>query len=100
MTYNNIEQCCNFAFPNAFTPNNDGINDQFRIVTYGNMKYYSFSIYNRYGQRVFWSGDAKRGWDGTFGGEPCDPGVYFYYLDAECLTGPTQQQKGDITLVR
>lgn len=100
VTYNNIEQCCNFAFPNAFTPNNDGINDQFRMVTYGNMKYYSFSIYNRYGQRVFWSGDAKRGWDGTFGGEPCESGVYFYYLDAECLTGPQQQQKGDITLVR
>ena len=98
--YSDIQQCCNFSFPNAFTPNGDGHNDGFRIVTYGNMRHYSLTIYNRWGQQVFWTGDPKSAWDGKFGGEPCEMGVYYYHLDAECLTGPKEIRNGDITLIR
>ena len=100
ITYSDIQQCCNFAYPNAFTPNNDGYNDGFRIVTYGNMLHYNLTIFNRWGQKIFWTSDPKKAWDGTFGGEPCEMGSYFYFLDAQCLTGPKEFHKGDITLVR
>ena len=100
VTYSDIQQCCHFAYPNAFTPNNDGHNDGFKVVTYGNMRHYSLTIFNRWGQRVFFTADPLKPWDGTFGGEPCEVGTYYYYMDAECLTGPKEQHKGDVVLIR
>ena len=100
VSYNDIQRCCLFSYPNAFTPNNDGHNDGFRIITYGNMRSYSLTIFNRWGQRVFYTADPHKAWDGTFGGEPCEIGTYYYYLNAQCLTGPKETHKGDIILVR
>jgi gliding motility-associated-like protein len=100
VTYADIQMCCNFSYPNAFTPNDDGYNDRFRIVTWGNMRSYSLSIFNRWGQKVFWTSDPHRGWDGTFEGQPCEMGTYFYLLNAECLTGPREMKRGDVTLIR
>lgn len=98
--YANIEPCCLFSYPNAFTPNGDGHNDRFRIVTYGNMESYELSIFNRWGQRVFISANPSLGWDGTYHDQPCEIGSYFYLLRAKCLTGHYEEQKGDITLIR
>ncbi|MBC7555083.1 MAG: gliding motility-associated C-terminal domain-containing protein [Taibaiella sp.] len=100
VTYSDIQQCCNFSYPNAFTPNNDGSNDGFRIVTYGNMLHYSLTIFNRWGQKVFYTADPHKAWDGNFAGQPCELGAYYYFLDAQCLTGPKEFHKGDITLIR
>ncbi len=100
ISYPDIQPCCNFSFPNAFTPNNDGNNDAFRIITYGNMQFYDLAIYNRWGQMVFRTGNPYHAWDGTFGGEPCEMGVYYYYFKAQCLTGTREVRKGDITLIR
>lgn len=98
--YDQVEPCCNFSYPNAFTPNNDGKNDVFRVVTYGNDEHFSLSIYNRWGQRVYYSGNAKEGWDGRINGREADAGTYFYVLRAKCLTGHEEQRKGELTLVR
>ncbi|WP_161499341.1 gliding motility-associated C-terminal domain-containing protein [Flavipsychrobacter stenotrophus] len=100
VTFSDIQDCCRFSYPNAFTPNNDGNNDGFRIVTWGNMRDYSLTIFNRWGQPVFFTADPKKAWDGTFHGEPCDIGTYYYYLKAECLTGPKEWHKGDVILIR
>jgi gliding motility-associated-like protein len=100
VTFADIQDCCRFSYPNAFTPNNDGNNDGFRIVTWGNMRKYALTIFNRWGQPVFFTADPKHAWDGTFHGEPCDIGTYYYYLDAECLTGPKEWHKGDVVLIR
>ncbi len=100
VTYDDIQLCCNFGYPNAFTPNNDGKNDGYRIYTYGNMLHYNLNIFNRWGQLVFQTGNPKQAWDGTFGGEPCEVGTYFYYLSAQCLTGPKEYHQGDIELIR
>ena len=100
ITYSNIQQCCRFSYPNAFTPNNDGNNDGFRVVTWGNMKNYALTIYNRWGQKVFFTADPHKAWDGTYGGEPCEVGTYYYYVDAACMTGPTEWHKGDVILIR
>lgn len=69
--------------PNAFTPNNDGINDVFHIMPIENYKVNKFSIYNRWGKLMFETNDARNGWDGTFGGEPAPSGVYVYYIEMQ-----------------
>ncbi|WP_162902849.1 gliding motility-associated C-terminal domain-containing protein [Taibaiella koreensis] len=89
--------------PTAFSPNGDGLNDIFLPVIKGGcpIQQYSLSIYNRFGQRIFTSNNAQKGWDGMFSGQPAEVGTYMYELH---YTGGTQRQdryrKGDIILVR
>lgn len=99
-TISTIGQCCQVACPNAFSPNHDGRNDRYHVVTYGNMKTFELMIYNRWGQLIYLSDDQHGSWDGTFNGIPCEIGTYFYLLKATCLTGHSTEQKGDITLIR
>lgn len=100
ISYTDIEQCCTFSYPNAFTPNGDGINDGWHPVTYGNMDFYLLSVYNRWGQRVYISSDPGERWDGTFNGKQCDMDTYHYYLRAKCVTGREETTKGSFILVR
>ena len=100
VTFSNIQPCCKLSYPTAFTPNDDGINDGFRVVTYGNMAHYSLTIYNRWGQQVFFTEDPKHAWTGNYGGVACETGVYYYIVKATCVTGHSEMHKGDITLVR
>src|SRR5439155_16985702 len=51
--------------PNAFTPDGDGKNDIFRIPAGTTILLENFSIYNRWGQLVFHTNDATKGWNGT-----------------------------------
>lgn len=52
-------------FPNAFTPNNDGLNDTFRpVVDYERVRLFSMVVYNLGGQKVFETTDLSIGWDG------------------------------------
>jgi gliding motility-associated-like protein len=100
ITFDRIEPCCNFSYPNAFSPNGDGRNDKFRVLMYGNEQSYELSIFDRWGQRVFYTFDPKAGWDGTANGKPCEVGTYFYHLRARCLTGRDEDYKGDVILIR
>jgi gliding motility-associated-like protein len=61
-----------------------------------------FSIYNRYGQRVFSTNNLNQGWDGTFNGQAEEMGVYYYMLRMICgnLKNKEIFLKGDITLLR
>lgn len=96
-----IEQCDNCAFvPNAFSPNNDGLNDGIAPIIRCEISDYKFVIVNRYGEEVFRSTQTGEKWEGHYKGEPADVGTYFYFVQ---LTGPRNKQflvKGDITLVR
>jgi gliding motility-associated-like protein len=100
VTYSNIEPCCQYSYPNAFTPNGDGKNDGFKVITYGNSWSYKLAIYNRWGQLVFLSYDPAQYWDGTQYGKPCDAGTYFYFFNGRCVTGGTDEHQGDVTLIR
>lgn len=91
--------CCTVLFPNAFSPNGDGRNDHFHPLFNGYHRFHQFRIVNRWGQTVFESANSNPEWDGTFGGVPCDLGVYYYYLKYDC-GGSTIEVKGDCTLVR
>ncbi len=85
--------------PNAFTPNNDNNND----VLYVRGKLLTdihFVIYDRWGEKIFETHDINVGWDGTFRGKDCSPGVYVYYLEATCLGELFYFRKGNVTLIR
>jgi gliding motility-associated-like protein len=96
------DNCCNPFLPNAFTPNGDGKNDIFRVVFKGDMDLLEFSVYNRFGQRVYTSSDITHGWDGNFNNTKADMGTYMYYIRFICGNKSTEKQilKGDVTLIR
>ncbi|OJV54648.1 MAG: hypothetical protein BGO31_06675 [Bacteroidetes bacterium 43-16] len=90
-----------FIVPSAFSPNGDGNNDVIRPLGAGYPYLTYFKIYNRWGQLVFQMFNSETGgWDGTFRGKMCDPGVYFWHARALNLEGVEEEFKGDITLIR
>ena len=99
VTYDN---CCTPSLPNAFTPNNDGKNDIFRIIYKGDLELKEFSIYNRYGQRVYSSNILNQGWDGNFNNQEAELGVYYYQIRLICGNMKNHEifLKGDVTLIR
>jgi gliding motility-associated-like protein len=64
--------------PNAFSPNNDGINEVFEPVS--NFELNKLRIYNRWGELVFESNNSPIKWDGTYKGQLCPAGVYVAYI--------------------
>ena len=86
--------------PTAFTPNNDGKNDVFKIF---NMKFQNlleFRVYNRWGEKMFETIDASKGWDGLYKGQVCDAGVYNYVIRVSRPDGTQKLYTGDVTLLR
>ena len=67
--------------PNVFTPNGDGMNDEFRVV-YRSIKEFHGWVYNRWGHKVYEWTDPSKGWDGTIGGSPAAEGAYYYVIRA------------------
>ncbi len=96
----NVKVYSNFAIPNAFTPNGDGRNDKFEVLTLDNYKLLHLLIYNRWGQLVFKAEGAYKGWDGTFKGEPQPAGTYVYHLELQAPRRPKISLKGTLLLIR
>ncbi len=88
-----------FVLPNAFTPNGDRINQCFGIQRWGNVTIKEFSIYNRWGQRVFSTKDPTKCWDGTINGKPQATGAYAYVINASSFCGEIVH-KGLVMLIR
>ena len=88
------------AIPNAFTPNNDGTNDEFKILNFTDEKLVEFKVFNRWGTVVYHSNDPKRGWDGTFKGKTQPTGVYGYVIRIAYNDGFVETYKGTVTLLR
>jgi len=89
----------NIYIPNAFTPNGDGEND-FLFVRGNNITKLVFRVYDRWGEKVFETFDQTIGWDGRFQDRDCDPAVFVWYLEADCLGGDKFFKKGNTTLIR
>ena len=98
----NYENCaCKFYVPSAFTPDNNGVNDFFKPKYQCLYSDYELKIYNRWGQIVFASNNADRGWDGNFNHYPQPQGTYGWYLFyKDGLTGKSVYKKGTVVLVR
>ncbi len=95
------ERVCNIMFPSGFTPNHDGTNDVFKIINAYSLIYYHCIIFDRWGKKVFESGDAHEGWDGTLNGLPADIGTYAWICNYTRVgnTGIIHL-KGTVTLLR
>jgi len=85
--------------PNVFTPNGDGINDEFRVA-YQSLTKFEAWIYNRWGRLVYHWNDPQKGWDGNIGGKKAAEGAYFYVIKAVGSDGIKYLKKGDINLLR
>ena len=92
--------------PNAFSPNNDGTNDQFLIYAgkqVANIR--SFLVFNRWGETVyeyynFQPNDPLFGWDGKHRGKEMDPAVFTWFAEIEFVDGKVELYEGDVTLMR
>jgi gliding motility-associated-like protein len=84
----------------AFTPNEDGINDLW-LITNGNcLVNAKAQVFNRYGGKVFESNDYKNNWNGTWNGKPVVDGTYYYVITYKLVNGKTILQKGSLTILR
>lgn len=94
--------CCEqIYFPNAFTPNGDGLNDSWRITSTVGMELKEFAIFNRWGQSVWSSKNQFESWDGTSKGRDAEVATYYFVIKYKCLTDDkTYVKKGDISLIR
>ena len=92
---------CYIDVPNAFTPNNDGLNDYLYPLNAWKAVDLLFRVYNRFGQLLFETRDWMHRWDGKFRGQGCDPGAYVWILQyVNRDTGKQVQQKGSVILIR
>lgn len=85
--------------PGGFSPNGDGINDEFRI-NIPNLKDYQLTIINRWGVKVFESRDIFINWDGKRNGEELPVGVYYYIINGKDFNNNMIKKNGSVTLLR
>ena len=86
--------------PSAFSPNNDGKNDQFKFIAVGMKSVDLFQVYNRYGQLIYSSTEIMKGWDGKMSGVNQPSGTYVWMIKGTDLSGAVHLKKGTVTLVR
>lgn len=89
-----------YLMPNAFTPNNDDINDCFGIKYWGQIKDVEFSIYNRWGETVFYTTNPGDCWDGSVKGVKQSSQVFIYMIRAATNCESSLFKKGTFTLIR
>jgi gliding motility-associated-like protein len=85
--------------PNAFTPNNDGINDVL-LLRSNFVREMELIIYDRWGKEVFSSTNQNNGWDGTRNGEALASDAYAYYLRVLCINDVEYIKQGNVSLLR
>lgn len=92
---------CYIAVPKAFTPNSDGLNDYLYPTNAYKAKDLYFAVYNRNGNKLFETRDWQVKWDGTYKGNPQDPGTYVWFLQYTHIdTGERYNLKGTTVLLR
>ena len=89
-----------FWLPNAFSPNNDGLNDVFMPKLFG-VYNYDFMIFDRWGEKIFETEDLLTGWNGFYKDKLCEQGVYVYKISFfDEVDKVNHQYIGGVTLVR
>ncbi len=92
--------------PNVFTPNDDHVNDWFTIFSDNSVRQVlKMEIFGRWGNKVFERmefspGVEQLGWDGTFRGQPLDPGVFVYRIEIAYMDGRIEVLHGDVTIIK
>jgi gliding motility-associated-like protein len=86
--------------PNAFSPDNNGINDRFHPVLVGMQSIDYFEVFNRVGQKVYSSQGDSPGWDGNLNGKPQPVGTYVWLIKGRDYLGNMRNEKGTVVLIR
>jgi gliding motility-associated-like protein len=94
-----VEDHVRSYLPNAFVPGKGGENATFKIYGEG-IKLIRWSVYDRWGEKLFESNRQDIGWDGTYKGSLVNPGVYVYFVEAEYLDGQRETYSGSVTVLR
>lgn len=89
-----------FGVPEAFTPNGDGINDIIKVNGWGIKELQEFTIYDRWGKKVFSTTNINEGWDGTFDGKDQGVDTYTYYIKIVQWDDVISEKRGAIALYR
>jgi len=91
---------CKVYIPNAFTPNGDGANDTFGLVAFCDLEQLEMSVYSRWGELVYQTGNPSGKWDGKYKGSDCSSDVYVYVIHYKRPAEPEKTVYGDVTLLR
>ena len=101
-----VDQSTGIFAPNAFSPNEDGLNDYFTLFAKTRIKTINrLLIFNRWGDKVFETtsispNEEQQGWDGKMNGKILEPDVFMYWAEVVYVNGLTYIMKGDVTLLR
>lgn len=89
--------------PNGFTPNNDGLNDDFFVYENPYVSNFNIKIFSRWGEMVYQSSEVSFRWNGVFGGQLLQNGTYVYIMSFESSLHPEEGvvvQRGGVALIR
>lgn len=96
-----VKDCPQYFFmPTAFTPNKDGRNEVLKPIISGVLEFYEFSVYNRWGERVFFTKDKYQGWNGTTKGKEQNSSVFVWYCSYKFIDRGIQTRKGTVLLIK
>ncbi|MBI1836540.1 MAG: CotH kinase family protein [Flavobacteriia bacterium] len=101
--FNNTPECKEIHgvnIPTGFSPNGDGKNELLRLIVGTDVNSFTLFIYDRWGNKLVQTTDAKFTWDGTMHGKPLSTGAYAFFIDITYNDGKTEQKSGNITLIR
>jgi gliding motility-associated-like protein len=88
----------NYFIPNVFTPNGDGVNDDFEVYVQEGATLTSFQVFDRWGEKVH---DGLYPWNGTYKGQKAPEGVYVYLVNIHLISQDQDiERKGSVTLLR
>lgn len=87
-------------FPNAFTPNGDGLNDVFKPMLFGVVKQYRFAVYNRWGKEVFQTKEPYKGWDGRVAGVLQPNTAFVWTCTYQLEGGELKTERGTVLLIK
>ncbi|MGE0567782.1 MAG: gliding motility-associated C-terminal domain-containing protein, partial [Bacteroidia bacterium] len=89
----------NVYIPNVFTPNFDGLNDVFLVYGTG-ITEVEMTIFDRWGEKLYFTDDRFKGWDGTYKGQEGKQDVYTYLVTYKTLDGKKHTKTGHVTLLK
>jgi len=94
--------CCDVYIPTAFSPNGDGLNDNFNILLQSGQKVVVFQVFDRLGNMVYDNQNPEKGWNGYLNNTTTSlaQGVYFYRIVYSCTDKENYEIKGDVTLMK
>jgi len=91
---------CLLLMPNAFTPNNDGLNDLFKVKYPGFIKSFKMIVYSRWGEKIFETTNPVIGWNGKYKGLDQPVGNYVWIISFTDIDGRSETIKGNVVLIR